>query len=620
MADFEPTGIFSFEFQDRLLPFISSEIVLLIPPDSVQVQYGYRLKVHKTIGGSHFDYFRPDNPQFTISGSLWSPWIDILPSPFGSGVGLQSAVRGGVSSLAGAASNLAQGLFPTNQMSGLDEFFRLKYSFLDFFNPDTSLVIPSSLDSFGPLPGLKLLGIYALIDRNNLTDMRMIYHDYDDDVHWEVVPQEDGFMVSKEKADPFTVNWTIKLTGIRDTRIFPFLVPSLSKKVNTDAYLEQISAIGDTLNPLDAVSEQFSELAASISDIRSISSGGKKKEDYEVAKKIYFDKKKPNANDVILKSEDFSETADSGANGLVDLILETAGLDPELYNIYSEDPNPPECVIASGQDPIFNELAKIIETSTVLSNINGFKGEPLTTEKANEGKNVKDLPPITEELFSANESLANSITYTPNKWRTYVVNIGDNLGSIASNQLGDYSRFPEIARLNKLKMSDFLLDGQRGQTIKLPERTQTIYNNPRNLVYFKNRENYSSVGKKVAQEEILGRDIPLSSTRGMIADHSGDLPVSSPQDGFVDNLVDLMNFPKGTLTLYPEWGHNLEPGIQNNLTEKVIKIKIRNVLRIDPRVQDINIDNTDVVIDGDAIKLNNIRVTPLTGEPTTINR
>ncbi len=48
----------------------------------------------------------------------------------------------------------------------------------------------------------------------------------------------------------------------------------------------------------------------------------------------------------------------------------------------------------------------------------------------------------------------------------YVVRKGDNLGSIASNELGSYARWPEIQRLNNLP-NDIVLEGQ---IIRLPDR------------------------------------------------------------------------------------------------------------------------------------------------------
>ena len=51
------------------------------------------------------------------------------------------------------------------------------------------------------------------------------------------------------------------------------------------------------------------------------------------------------------------------------------------------------------------------------------------------------------------------------KTRYYTVKEGDNLWKIASEQLGDGNRYPEIAKLNKLADEDFLVVGAR---LKLP--------------------------------------------------------------------------------------------------------------------------------------------------------
>lgn len=51
------------------------------------------------------------------------------------------------------------------------------------------------------------------------------------------------------------------------------------------------------------------------------------------------------------------------------------------------------------------------------------------------------------------------------KTRYYTVKEGDNLWKIASEQLGDGNRYPELAKINKLEDEDFLVVGAR---LKLP--------------------------------------------------------------------------------------------------------------------------------------------------------
>ena len=135
----EPSGLFSFTFRNRNEISDKSEIFMLVPPVNYQAQYGYRMTVHKTIGGTSFDWFGADSPIFNIRGRLHSEWIDQLPAPFGTGLldtgfgPLNSFVDKTVNQVGKAASRLVSNFFPLNQMSGLEEFFRMRWMLYEFF-------------------------------------------------------------------------------------------------------------------------------------------------------------------------------------------------------------------------------------------------------------------------------------------------------------------------------------------------------------------------------------------------------------------------------------------------------------------------------------------------------
>jgi nucleoid-associated protein YgaU len=91
------------------------------------------------------------------------------------------------------------------------------------------------------------------------------------------------------------------------------------------------------------------------------------------------------------------------------------------------------------------------------------------------------IPPLTQtaldkpeyvlpaENFQPVESIGarhgNQAIKTADKARYYTVKEGDSLWKIASEQLGDGNRYPELAKLNKLEDEDFLVVGAR---LKLP--------------------------------------------------------------------------------------------------------------------------------------------------------
>ncbi len=89
---------------------------------------------------------------------------------------------------------------------------------------------------------------------------------------------------------------------------------------------------------------------------------------------------------------------------------------------------------------------------------------PLSRSVQDNPQNVlttKNFRPV-ESIGTRHESPAIKIT---DKTRYYTVKEGDNLWKIASEQLGDGNRYPELAKLNKLEDEDFLVVGAR---LKLP--------------------------------------------------------------------------------------------------------------------------------------------------------
>lgn len=89
---------------------------------------------------------------------------------------------------------------------------------------------------------------------------------------------------------------------------------------------------------------------------------------------------------------------------------------------------------------------------------------PLSESDSGDPQNV-----LTAENFKAVDSIGarheQKATKTTDKIRYYTVREGDSLWKIASEQLGDGNRYPELAKFNKLEDEDFLVVGAR---LKLP--------------------------------------------------------------------------------------------------------------------------------------------------------
>lgn len=115
-------------------------------------------------------------------------------------------------------------------------------------------------------------------------------------------------------------------------------------------------------------------------------------------------------------------------------------------------------------DRIFKANRKILKSPDQIYVGQRLIVPPLPETVSNNPENV-----LTAENFEAVESIGarheQKVTKTTDKTRYYTVREGDSLWKIASEQLGDGNRYPELAKLNKLEDEDFLVVGAR---LKLP--------------------------------------------------------------------------------------------------------------------------------------------------------
>lgn len=621
---FNPTALFSFEYIPRQRKNDKVEMFLLVPPEQYSMQYGYRMTVHKTIGSTVVDWSGVDNPVIQLGGSLWSYWLDQLPAPFGNnllgdgkaGAILNNFASGLVNKAATALGAAVSNFFPLNQMSGLDEFFRIKFMLYDFWQKDglsleygltSDQLIPTSLNTLGQLPvdgifgGMRKLAKMSL--DNNLYDIQFVYHDYDDNVHWEVVPQ--NFRVSRDKNDPFTARWSVDLVGIRDVRRQPYFVPPISKKFNADQAMKDIATALVSVNPVNVLQRSVQNITADYRELSKLSWSGVMAS-YEVVLSDYFNGFASNQDAVVAQSDAYAATCRAA---ILEAIRGLYGMNSAQYASASNSNAPSLDVISSGYADIFIAIANVLQYTTGLSGIKGYTGVKYPIINSNSDSTVQDLSPLDEEFFSGTQNT--TIQYSDSGWVSYTVSQGDTLGSIAIRKLGDYARFPEIARVNGLRLTDFALGGMVGKQIKLPIEKKSVYNKSGNLVYWKQVPKTPTA--QTLQDEIIGRDLFLSQQRDLVVDNSGDLKVTLPEEGFKQNITDVVTMPQGTLPLYPEWGNPIQVGQVNvDVNQKVLQNKIENVIYTDPRVRALTTDVKKTKQVGDAIYFES-RVEPLVG-------
>lgn len=626
---FKPTALYSFEFIPRKKRSNGVEMYLLVPPEQYSMQYGYRMTIHKTIGATVVDWSGVDNPVIQLGGSLWSYWLDQLPAPLGqlnilpgaAGAIVNNFASGLVNKAATAIGKAVSNIFPLNQMSGLDEFFRLKFMLYDFWQKEglaldpritSDQLVPTSLNTLGQLPVDGIFGgmrkLAKMHESNNLYDIQLVYHDYDDNIHWEVVPQD--FRISRSKNDPFTAGWSLTLVGIRDLRKKPYYVPVVSKKSDADQFMQDIATALVSINPLNVAQASGRVIANEFKELNKLSWDGVLAS-YELALSDYFNGFANNQDKVISQSDVYSATGRAAA---LEAIKAFYNQTYAQYKTASNSNTPTTAVIDSGKDAFFLVIAQFILYTVSMAGIKAYTGQKFPIINNNSSSTINDLATLDEEYFSGTS--ASIINYSDNGWTTYTVRVGDTLGSIAIKQLGDYARFPEIAQINNIFLSDFSLGGFVGKQIKLPIEKKTVFNKEGNLVYWRNIPKEST--QQSLQEEVIGRDLYLGPNRDMQVDNSGDLKCTLPREGFQQNIEDSVTMPQGTLPLYPEWGNPIEVGNVNlSISQAMIKSRLEAVIAADPRVRGVVTDITKTKQIGDRIYFES-QVEPLVGLVVTV--
>ena len=93
------------------------------------------------------------------------------------------------------------------------------------------------------------------------------------------------------------------------------------------------------------------------------------------------------------------------------------------------------------------------------------------------------------------------------------------------------------------------------------------------------------------EERLLGQDLALSQGRGILVDSTGDLATLSGELAYANNMIDMLDYPIGSLPFWKQWGNPAEIGVTATDWERELYFeKIVQSLRSDPRTTSANIE------------------------------
>lgn len=171
-------------------------------------------------------------------------------------------------------------------------------------------------------------------------------------------------------------------------------------------------------------------------------------------------------------------------------------------------------------------------------------------------------------------------------YRTYIVKDGDSLHLISQRELGDTNRWVEIADLNELQYP-FITDinisvdntVKPGDIIKLPEEVQ--------------------IDTPVMEEELNDSDLLLqydkfslsfSNNGELVEDGYGDLKTINGLSCLMQDLVNRLVTPRGTLPYHPEYGSDINSIVGNKMDKDWIdkaKLEVMSTFAYDDRVVEV---------------------------------
>ena len=187
--------------------------------------------------------------------------------------------------------------------------------------------------------------------------------------------------------------------------------------------------------------------------------------------------------------------------------------------------------------------------------------------------------------------------------REIIVPYNSTLERIAVKELGDYSRWVELATLNGLSypyISDTVFFEDRkvlksGDTLLVPIAGDSGFSN---LPRGKDTALSTSLNEV---ERNLGVDLKLSNDRDLILNGANDFDISYGLDNAAQAIMLKLAYEKGDLLEAPEIGVGLKVGAKlENAGE--LKTRLINSLTLDPRFE--KIDNVSVSRKGNLIRVN----------------
>lgn len=589
IGNFEPTKAYSFEFIDRKTENTLTEVFMLLPPIEYSVSQGYRVNVTPTINGGWIDDFGNDFKTIDLQWDIYFYYMgEPNNPPKDEGVG--KFVQKLVNNAAGVAKAALGTVGLYDMLSGLDEFFKLRYIFSEgrdasLLSQEENLIHPKEND-FENLQRFKKSGIDKLITQGfqnqlNYKNIKLIYHDYDEQNHYEVVLQD--FKFQRSKDDPWSFTLNISLLALKPVYGKPNVAGDIERLTPPR---EIFSGVLNIVNDFTGIVDNA--LSAVLNVVNIIGAFRNFTVDVKTSLSRFITRQAIKIEEIKNQINDWKSYTNP-IDGDVDVSM------PMAIPFYT----------TSNYTDYQNGDEVIEPTQTMFDILDQFHALNAYTVASMIYSNYEDSSvneQLNQDTFTIKSDKTEIESPVSKNYPLYRVKYGDTLNWIAIKYFGDLKYSKVISLLNNITPRDFENNGMVGKDIKLPIDSQI------DLDFFERNQivswNRGAFFNTVYQKEIayFGIDIDLIDG-GLVVDATGDLGLTSGSQCWSDNITDRLNATEMSLNeLHPGFG--LPPLVGNVVSDVIIDKYIanfQNQAKKDPRTKSAIIN--DIKIEGDEIRV-----------------
>ncbi|MFQ3675780.1 MAG: LysM domain-containing protein [Endomicrobiia bacterium] len=578
---YEPTRAYSFEFINRKTNRTITETFLLLPPTEYSLQQGFRVNEIKTANGGYIDDFGNDYKKINIHWDIYFYYLSEPNKPPSTG-GFGRMIENLANDLTNVAKNTLNTIGLYDMLSGLDEFFRLRYMLAE--GRDISLITGNTIhpkqNDFQSISRFKRTGVDKLvieseINELNYHDIKVIYHDYDDCNHYEVIIKD--FKFGRSAKDPWSFTLDIELLALQPYYGRGYVSGDIERFGDPNEIFKSLNNILNT--PLKIVDTFLSGILNLVSIVGACNSFLRQ---IQTDINTFIQKQElkiENFKNQIKELKKFFDWRTDICDVNKSVIASIPYNIVSNYNNYiigNETIKPSQTI-----QNFYVMLTKIIELEVATILLSWFENEKI--EEKNELKGAKINPQLKN-------------------YPLYKVRRGDTLSSIALKYFGDWSYANIISELNNITFKDFENDGMVNKIIKLP-----FEQNINKDFFIKNQIlswKKSDYFKNLYEKELLflGSDLNLIDNN-LVIDNNGDLDIITGKICWIENIKDRLNMIEGELNeLNPGFGL---PIITSNLVSGVLIEKLKQNI-LEPFLKDSRTKNVflkDFELKGDELNI-----------------